>query len=153
MTKKMLVFDLDGSVVDFYGVKGWLEDLHNENPRPYEIAKPLYDMKVFNNLISELKTKGYRIAITTWLAKGSTKHYDNIVRKAKLEWLKKYGFKYDEIHLLKYGRTKADATRSYGGHQILIDDNEKIRNGWHLGDTIDATKDIIPLLKALIQGF
>ena len=34
---------------------------------------------------------------------------------------------------------------------ILIDDNEQVRNGWSLGETIDPTKDnIIEILKALL---
>ena len=33
-------FDLDGTLVDLYGVEGWLEDLTNHNERPYREAKP-----------------------------------------------------------------------------------------------------------------
>ena len=62
----------------------------------------------------------------------------------------KYNFPYDEIHLVKYGTTKADCTRHKGGFQILVDDNEKIRNGWSLGDTINANEDIIPSLLELL---
>jgi hypothetical protein len=72
------------------------------------------------------------------------------VRKAKLEWLARYGFPYDEIHLVKYGTTKANCTRKLGGFQILVDDNEKVRNGWNLGATIDANENIIEMLKALL---
>ena len=43
---KVLVFDMDGTLANFYGVDGWLNDLQNENPRPYEIAEPLYNMEV-----------------------------------------------------------------------------------------------------------
>lgn len=150
MENKMLVFDLDGSIVDLYGVKTWLEDILNENPRPYIIAKPLYDMNILNDILLKLKNKGWKIAVTTWLAKGSNKKYDEKVRTAKIEWLKKFNFPYDEIHLIKYGTTKANCTRHHRGMQILIDDNEKIRKGWHLGKTIDATKNILPCLQALI---
>ena len=69
--------------------------------------------------------------------------YDTLVRQAKIEWLDKYDFPYDEIHLVKYGTTKANCTRHYGGYQVLVDDNEKVRNGWTLGDTIDANGNII----------
>ena len=48
---KTLVFDLDGTIVDFYGVDGWLDDLHNESTRPYDIAKPLYNMEVLNAIL------------------------------------------------------------------------------------------------------
>ena len=26
---------MDGTIADFYGVQGWLEDIRNNNPRPY----------------------------------------------------------------------------------------------------------------------
>ena len=147
---KMLVFDMDGTIADLYGVENWLADLRAEKTRPYEVAKPLYDMDELVELLNELRKLGWLIAVTTWLAKGATKEYNKEVTKAKKEWLEKYNFPYDEIHTIKYGRTKADCTRKYGGYQILIDDNEKIRKGWHLGNTINATENIIPLLKALI---
>ena len=148
--KKVIVFDMDGTIADFYGVDNWLDDLNNHSTRPYEIAKPLYDMVELANLLEELKKIGYIIAITTWLSANSTKEYDNEVRKAKLEWLARYGFPYDEIHLVKYGTTKANCTRKLGGFQILVDDNEKVRNGWNLGATIDANENIIEMLKALL---
>ena len=94
--KKVIVFDMDGTIADFYGVSGWLDDLNNHRTRPYEIAKPLYDMVELANLLEELKEIGYIIAITTWLSANSTKEYDNEVRKAKLEWLEKYRFRNDE---------------------------------------------------------
>ena len=35
---KVIVFDMDGTIADLYGVNGWLEMLNAENPKPYEIA-------------------------------------------------------------------------------------------------------------------
>lgn len=148
--KKTLVFDMDGTLADLYGVDGWLKDLRNENTRPYAVADPMYDMNVLNELLNELKSYGWRIVVNTWLAKGASKAYDDAVRMTKKEWLARYGFPYDEIHLTKYGRTKADATRHIGGYQILVDDNEKIRRGWNLGATIDANEDIITALMELL---
>lgn len=147
---KTLVFDMDGTLNNFYGVDGWLNDLENENTRPYEVCEPLWDMKTLKNVLVELKKKGWKIAITTWLAKNATKDYDNAVRIAKLEWLEKYEFPYDEIHMVKYGTTKANCTRKNKGFQILVDDNDKIRKGWTLGHTINPTKEnLIEKLKEL----
>jgi len=148
---KTLVFDMDGTLANFYGVDGWLDDLHNENTRPYDMAKPLYNMEVLNAILDCLRLQGWRIVITTWLAKGATKDFDNAVRASKLQWLQKNNFKYDEIHMVRYGTTKANSTRKLGGVQILIDDNEKIRNGWRLGDTIDANKNILSELINLLE--
>ena len=148
---KTLVFDMDGTIADLYGVDNWLEDLRAENPRPYEIAQPIYDMFLLNTLISIFKTKGWRIVVTTWLAMDSSENYSRLVREAKLAWLEKYDFPYDEIHLVKDGATKADSTRKLGGFQVLVDDNEKVRNGWNLGDTINANENIIEKLIDLLE--
>lgn len=147
---KILVFDMDGTIADLYGVKNWLADLRAENPRPYVSAKPMYKMEDLNGLLHLFKALGWKIVVTTWLAKWSSKEYDNAVRQAKLEWLDKYHFPYDEIHLVKYGTTKANCTRHHKGFQILIDDNEKVRNGWTLGSTINANEDIISQLLDLL---
>lgn len=147
---KVIVFDMDGTIADLYGVNGWLDMLNAENPKPYEIAKPIYDMVELAEILNELKEIGYIIAITTWLAMGSTREYDRQVRLAKLAWLEKYNFPYDEIHLVKYGTTKANCTRNLGGYQILVDDNEKVRNGWNLGTTINANENIIEQLRMLL---
>ena len=151
MFNKTLVFDMDGTIANFYGVKGWLDYILNEDTTPYEIAKPLYDMVHLNNLLVALKAQGWKIVVTTWLAKGGTKEYNNRTRKAKLEWLAKYDFPYDEIHLVKYGTTKANCTRKDGGYQILVDDNDQIRKGWTLGDTINANNNIVKEIEKLIK--
>ena len=112
----------------------------------------MYDMEMLKMLLETLKEYGWTIAVTSWLSKESTKAYDREVRKAKLEWLKKYQFPFDEIHLVKYGTTKANCTRKLGGYQILVDDNETVRNGWHLGSTINANEDIIIDLICLLAN-
>ena len=147
---KTLVFDMDGTIADLYGVEDWLKDLRAENPRPYEVAEPMYNMVVLNELLNILKDMGWRVVVTTWLAKESTPAYDALVREAKIEWLERYDFPYDEIHLVKYGTTKANCTRKYGGFQVLFDDNEQIRKGWTLGEAVDANKNIIEYLANLI---
>lgn len=147
---KTLVFDMDGTLADFYGVENWLDDLTVSNPRPYIIAKPLYDMAFLTNVLLSLKENGWRIVVTTWLAKGSTKDYDFVVRQVKKDWLQRYNFPYDEIHLVKYGTTKANCTRKLGGYQILFDDNETVRKGWTLGETVNANENILDFLIELL---
>ena len=150
-TNKTLVFDMDGTIADFYGVANWLEYLQNEDTTPYEVALPLYDMAYLGALLIILKNQGWRVVITTWLAKNGTKEYNDRTRKAKLDWLEQYDFPYDEIHLVKYGTTKANCTRHIGGYQILVDDNEKVRKGWKLGDTINANENILKKLEKMIN--
>ncbi len=148
--KKTLVFDMDGTIANFYGVQGWLEDLQNGNPRPYVVAEPLYDMDILCCILGLLKAKGWKIAVTSWLAKNSTKEFDELVRVAKKDWLAQFDFPFDEIHLVKYGTTKANCTRKNGGYQVLVDDNEQVRKGWNLGATINANENIIEKLVELL---
>ena len=149
--RKVIVFDMDGTIADFYGVEGWLDDLHASNPRPYKIAKPLVDMVVLNELLKLLKAQGWIICVTSWLANGSSRDFDKLVRIAKRNWLAKYDFPYDEIHLVKYGTTKANCTRHHKGYQILVDDNADVRKGWNLGHTINANEDILSALAELLE--
>ena len=148
---RTIVFDMDGTIADFYGVDGWLDYLKAENTTPYEVAKPLYKMDYLNALLVLLKTQGWKIVVTTWLAKNGSKEYNDRTRKAKLEWLARHNFPYDEIHLVKYGTTKANCTRKIGGYQVLVDDNENVRKGWTLGHTINANNDITKELKKLVN--
>ena len=77
--------------------------------------------------------------------------FDEVVRTAKRDWLARYNFPFDEIHLVKYGTTKANCTRKHGENQILFDDNAKVRKGWNLGKTVDpTTKNIIDFLADLL---
>ena len=149
--KKMLVFDMDGTIADLYGVEGWLNDLRAEKTRPYDEAKPLYDMDELTELLNRLRSLGWLVCITTWLAKDATKEYNKAVSKAKKAWLAKYNFPYDEIHCVKYGTTKANCTRKKADFQILIDDNKKVRDGWTLGTTVNAEYNIMAFLEALAQ--
>lgn len=137
---KILVFDMDGTIADLYGVEGWLDDLRASNPRPYAEARPLVDMDELRSILLQLQDFGWHIAVTSWLAKDSTKAYDTAVREAKLQWLNDFNFPYNELHFVKYGTTKANCTRKHGGRQVLFDDNAKVRDGWHLGEAVDATE-------------
>lgn len=147
---KTLVFDMDGTIANLYGVENWLEMLRAEDPTPYIVAQPMYDMDALKVVLEMLKLQGWTIAVTSWLSMGSTKEYDKLVRQAKREWLERYDFPFDEIHLVAYGTTKANCTRKNGGYQILVDDNEKVRNGWNLGGTINANENILEKLVDLL---
>lgn len=151
---KMICFDMDGTIADLYGVKGWLEMLRNENPTPYEVAEPIWNTEALNAILMALQAKGIEIRIVTWLSKDSTEEYKTATREAKREWLADNAFPYDHFHGVKYGATKADSIRKYlaeGETAILIDDNDKVRKGWHMGEAINpTTTDIIEYLAGLL---
>ena len=143
MRKGIICFDMDGTIADLYGVDNWLEKLRVEDASPYLEAKPLVNMVKLRQLLEELCSQGWEIRIISWLAKDSSDTYKAAVRKAKLDWLNKWDFPFGTCHLVAYGTTKADCIRRSceKGSAILIDDNVKVREGWHMGDTIDPTEE------------
>ena len=144
---KMICFDMDGTIADFYSVPNWLDKLRAEDSSPYSDAAPMWNMGELRKVLLLLISEGWEVRVISWLSKDSNESYKNEVRKAKLEWLAKYNFPYRRCHLVAYGTTKADCVRRWASPAILVDDNEKVRNGWHLGETIDPTK--VNLIKEL----
>ena len=144
---RQINFDMDGTLCDFYGVEGWLDDLDNYNTRPYEIAKPLLNLSVLARYLNKLQSKGYTINIISWLSKTSTADFDERVTRVKLEWLKKHlkSVKFDNITIISYGTPK----QNYG-EGILFDDETKNRDNW-IGLAYDE-KNILEILKNLLTN-
>ena len=148
---KVICFDMDGTIADLYSVPNWLDKLRAEDSSPYSDATPMWDMEELKKVLLLLISEGWEVRVISWLSKDSSESYKDGVRKAKLEWLAKYDFPYRRCHLVAYGTTKADCVRRWASPAILVDDNEKVRNGWHLGETIDPTKvDLIEELRKLL---
>ena len=157
MTKvRMIVWDMDGTMADLYGVDGWLEMLREENPLPYAIAKPMWDMERLVNIIRGLQAIGIEQRIVSWLSMDSSEQYKTEVRRAKREWLDEFGFTYYHFHGVQFGATKADSIRKFLADDetaILIDDSARVRKGWHLGETVDPTEiNVIDFLEALLES-
>ena len=149
---KAIVLDMDGTLYDLYNIDNWLEDLRAENVRPFVVGSPLYDIDELNLVLDMLRRCGYRIIINSWTPMGASKDFCKEVKRTKKEWLNRVGLKVDEIHITKYGTTKADATRKYKGYQVLVDDNDLVRAGWSLGYTINPTRgDLIFQLLELVR--
>lgn len=152
---KMVCFDMDGTIADLYGVENWLPMLRDFDPTPYEVAEPMWQMAELAEVLNLLRAVGVEIRIITWLSKDSTPQYDAEVREAKRNWLAEQNFPFDHFHGVQYGATKADSIRRYlpnGETAILIDDNAKVRNGWHMGEAIDPTAcDIVEVLRNLLN--
>ena len=147
---KTLVFDMDGTIADLYAVTDWLENIIAENVRPYAIAEPMYNMNKLVNVINRLKENGWRVAIVSWTSKHGSKEYNKEVRKVKKEWLDRYNFPYDELHVIKYGTPKSYCMKKTGGFQILFDDEEPNRKAWRNGSTVNANEDIYKILKNML---
>lgn len=152
---KMICFDMDGTISRLYAVPNWLTRLNAQDPTPYLEAEAMWNMVQLAEILSALQNLGVEIRIITWLSKESTEEYKNAVREAKRKWLENYDFPYDHFHGVQYGATKADSIRKAlapNETAWLIDDNAKVRKGWHMGEAIDPTNvDLLELLSSLLD--
>jgi len=142
--KKEIWFDMDGTIANLYGVKGWLDYIIKEETTPYEKAETLINMQVLARLLNKLQKKGYLIGIVSWTAKNGTEDYNKKVTEAKQNWLKKHlkSVTFNKIDIIKYGTPKQNNRNG-----ILFDDEINNRINWN--DTAYDEKNIIETLKAL----
>ena len=142
--KKEIWFDMDGTIADLYGVEGWLDMLLNENARPYEIAKPLVNMRELAKVLNRLIEKGWEIGVISWLAKNGTNDYNKKVANAKMKWLAKHlkSVKFAKIDIVEYGTPK-----QINRNGILFDDEKQNRENW-LGIAY-SVENIIQVLREL----
>lgn len=138
---KMMVFDMDGTIADLYHVHDWLPRLRAEDATTYSDAAPMWDMEALNRVLLALSDQGWEIRVVSWLAPNASPEFRANIRRAKREWLARYNFPADKVHLVSYGTTKANSVRgSNPAPAVLIDDDKKVRNGWHIGETIDPAE-------------
>ena len=139
-------FDMDGTIADLYNVANWLKMLHAHDETPYAIAKPILNLSTLARLMNKAQRNGYEICIVSALAKNSTPEYDEKVKTAKINWLKKHlkSVNFNEIRFVPYWFTKNDVNT---GADILFDDETRHLENW-TGTAVHASK-MIETLKAI----
>ena len=125
-----ICFDMDGTIANLYGVDGWLDNLMNEDVRPYREAEVLLNMNSLAKRLNKLQKQGHEIIIISWLSKCGSDNYNKAVTEVKKAWLKKHlgSVKFDEINIVKYGVNKNIFCKS--SDDILFDDEDKNRENW-----------------------
>ena len=143
--KKMIWFDMDGTIADLYGVDNWLEYLINEETYPYDAAAPMINFSLFARLLHKVQRNGYGVGIISWTSKNGTDLYNGEVAIAKMTWLYKHlkSVQWDEIKIVPYGTNKYQVC----GDGILFDDEEGNRAAWQ--DKAYTPEKIIEILRAL----
>lgn len=116
-------FDMDGTIADLYGVDNWLTKIESHDVSPYVEAKPMVDMQKLSECLQELINNGNKVSIISWTSRTGTPDYNKQVRKAKVEWLKKYNIPYTDCHIVKYGTPKSKFFKY--DMNILFDDSGK----------------------------
>lgn len=126
-----IFFDMDGTIANLYGVENWLPMLRAENPKPYEMAKPLLNLSRLARHLNRLQRKGIEIGVISWGSKVASKEYDEAVEKAKIDWLARHlaSVNFNEIHVVPYGTPKQNFLTS--SNDILFDDEEQNRTAWN----------------------
>lgn len=147
---KAIYFDMDGTIANLYAVKNWLEDLENENERPYKNAKVMINMSLLARYLNQLQKIGYTIGIVSWLSKHGGRAYNEKVTNIKLNWLRLHlkSVRFDEIHIIEYGTPKETIVKNPNG--ILFDDEKRNRDNW-LGIAYNE-KNILKNLKNLLTN-
>lgn len=145
---KAIYFDMDGTIAGLYQVEGWLNNLINEQTRPYREAKSLVNMRKLGKVLNTLQAEGYHIGIISWLSKNGSEEYNERVTTTKINWLKTHlgAVEFDEIKIVKYGTPKQEVVNFPEG--ILFDDEEPNRNNWK-GTAFDVD-NILEILANLI---
>lgn len=125
-----ICFDMDGTIADLYGVDGWLQDLINQNTRPYKEAKVMMNMNGLARVLNRLQRNGYEIGIISWLSKSGTQEYNEAVANVKRQWLALHlaSVHFDFIEIVNYGTDKNIVNT--GANDILFDDEIGNRENW-----------------------
>ncbi len=139
-------FDMDGTLLNFYGVPNWLEMIRNEDATPYRIAEPLLSFSVLARYLNRLAAKGYELNIISWTARGASDSFNEEVRAVKLEYLQKHlpSVHFTNIYIVDYGTPKQELSNG-----ILFDDEEKNRIDW--GENAFPPEEIFSTLKSLLS--
>ena len=142
-------FDMDGTIVDLYGVENWLPMLINSDPTPYEIARPLVNLSRLARYLNRLQKMGYEIGVISWLSKSSTPEYDALVAGAKMFWLGLHlpSVKWNEIKIVPYGTNKWEMC----GDGCLFDDEARNREAWVNGAAYEPNK-IFEILTEFVKS-
>lgn len=147
--KKMVWFDMDGTIANLYAVDGWLEMLRAFDATPYAEAEVMLNMSLLARYLNKLRKLGYGVGIISWLSKCPTPEYDELVTAAKLNWLNQHlaSVEFDEIHIVSYGTPKQDFMET--DNDILFDDEAPNRDNWD-GEAYEPS-EIFEILKELLR--
>lgn len=150
MKGKTIWFDMDGTIADLYGVRGWLDALVAESTMPYEQAGVLVNMSQLAKLLHKAQAVGHKVGIVSWTSKNGSELFNGQVALAKMCWLHKHlpSVQWDEVRIVAYGTPKQQYKHS--ASDILFDDEQRNREQWQ--GTAYEPYAIMNVLKELIKG-
>lgn len=144
-----LVFDMDGTVADLYGVPDWLGKLRAEDASPYYAAGEMFDLDYLNDLLGIYKACGGAVCVVSWLSKGSpSPAYRDAVRAAKMMWLRENLPAIEDVRVVDHGTCKRGCVR---GFAYLFDDEEQNLMEWGHGAVRATPASICRTVERLIR--
>lgn len=128
--KKTIYFDMDGTIADLYGQNRWLEDIIDESPKPFLMARPMVNMRKLAAELNRVKAMGWTVGIISWTPRDATQSYAESVRRVKMKWLRDWlhDVEIDDLQIVEYGTCKAGLNHADVG--ILFDDEARNRTAW-----------------------
>ena len=151
---KVIMFDMDGTVYDLYGVPNWLEKLENSDVSAYADGAPLVNLKELKKVCEALIEDGYEIGVITWLSKGGSEKFNRATTLTKKLWVENNMPYVTKFTAQTYGTPKQKALNKSVKYAILVDDNDSVREMWDTPKqrkSIDAKQDIIKALWELLS--
>lgn len=147
-----IALDLDGTIVDLYGVKGWLEALMNHDANPYFDAGTLTDTDAINDLIDLYKDAGGHVRVVSWAAKGDMPHaFFTATQAAKMLWLREHLPAIDDVCVVEYGTPKHLVVKDVK-NTVLFDDEQPNRDAFRrAGGQARLPKSLYRFLVAQIK--
>ena len=139
--EKIISLDMDGTIVNFYGVENWLPKIRAHDASPYRDARALVNLSRLARRLNAVQRKGWKIRVVSWGSKDRDENFLEEVRRAKMEWLSRHlkSVRFDEICIVHYGTPKSEIGTLRGG--FLFDDEKPNREEWNNagGQAYDAT--------------
>lgn len=141
-------WDMDGTIANLYAVENWLPMIRAEDTTPYTEAGVMWNMSQLARLMNQVQKLGYKLGIISWTAKNGSASYNEAVKQAKLDWLKKHlaSVTWDTIYVVSYGTPKSLVMQTE--EDILFDDEEPNRDAW-LGEAYEPEM-MVKVLKHLL---
>lgn len=151
---KVIMFDMDGTVYDLYGVPNWLEKLENSDVSVYSDGAPLVNLRELKRVCEAAIEQGYEIGVITWLSKCGNERFNRDTAEVKRKWVNKNMPYVTNFTAQTYGTPKQKALNKSVKYAILVDDNDDVREMWNTPKqrkSIDAKTDIIKALWELLS--
>ena len=151
--KRIVYFDMDGTIADLYNSDRWLEKIQARQPVFSNLA-PMVDMVALQKVMGLLRDDDTDFGVITWLPMDADEQYCKACTVEKSDWLMEmFGTDaFTECYCVKYDTPKHEVPgRKLTKNDILIDDNWDVLLEWNKagGRGVHASQILNYLVKLL----